>query len=167
MAFLLRTIRKSKWYKHEGVPWLPAGEFQADALFDLKTESNRLSLWQVKDDRSNLNRVLAAVAANKDHPSNLDYALFNEDTILSLNLTLVQTDGESADNEVSVMWHRELIELSASRLLQLAKGIFTDAERERVSEANVLQLIARAVKAREIDLTRLKENIRAKIEKLI
>ncbi len=45
MPLFLRKIRKAKWYKINGAAWLPAGEFQADALSDLGTKDNTLSVW--------------------------------------------------------------------------------------------------------------------------
>jgi hypothetical protein len=44
VPFFLSKIRKSKWYKHNDVPWLAEGELQADALGDLATNANALSL---------------------------------------------------------------------------------------------------------------------------
>lgn len=53
MAFLLRKIRKNRWYK-EQIEWLPDGELQADPLSDLGTKSNELSVYHVVIDESNL-----------------------------------------------------------------------------------------------------------------
>ena len=67
MPLFLRIIRKAKWYKNEQVPWLPEGELQADTLTDLSTKSNELSVWHIEDDRSNLEQVVTALAAGRDH----------------------------------------------------------------------------------------------------
>jgi hypothetical protein len=81
VPFVLRKIRKAKWYKHQKVAWLKAGELQADAIGDLYTENNALSMWLVTDDKSNLQRVAAALAANCEYLGNLDYALLKVELI--------------------------------------------------------------------------------------
>ena len=50
MPCILRQIRKAKWYKHPNVPWLNEGELQADALADLITKDNTLSVWMLEDE---------------------------------------------------------------------------------------------------------------------
>jgi len=97
VPFVLRKIRKAKWYKHENVPWLKVDELQADVLGDLYTENNALSVWLVTNDKSNLQRVAASLAANCEHLSNLDYALLNVELIADLNIKIVQKGGDSAD----------------------------------------------------------------------
>lgn len=50
MALVLRKIRKSKWYKSGSVPWLEEGDLRADALSDLATKGNKLSVYLVDGD---------------------------------------------------------------------------------------------------------------------
>jgi hypothetical protein len=121
MPFVLRKVRKAKWYKHENVPWLKAGELQADALGDLYTENNTLSVWLVTNDKSNLQRIAAALAGNCEYLSNLDYALLNVELIADLNIKIVQKAGDSADDTANNSWHYDLTELSAMDLLALAR----------------------------------------------
>jgi hypothetical protein len=45
VALVLRKIRKSKWYKSGSVPWLEEGDLRADALSDLATKGNKLSVY--------------------------------------------------------------------------------------------------------------------------
>ena len=89
MPFILRTIRKSKWYKHERVPWLVEGELQADALGDLRTSDNELSVWLVEDDESNLEQVVTALAVTRQRISNVDYALFDLQFLSELNIKII------------------------------------------------------------------------------
>jgi hypothetical protein len=77
MPLILRKIRKARWYQYDrsDFPWLLEEDIPADPLGDLATNDNELSVWQINDDKSNLPRVAAALAANCDDISNLDYAL--------------------------------------------------------------------------------------------
>jgi len=160
---LLRSIRKSKWYKHREVPWLPTGKVQADALGDLKTEDNKLSVWHVEDDRSNLERVVAAFAASRECISNFDYALVDEATLLKLNVKMETTPGLTPDDEVNGRWHRDLCEMTADKLLALAMAIAAKGERKRLGEKEVRGLIRQAIEKKRIDQTRLKPRVAVKI----
>jgi hypothetical protein len=74
MPLMLRKIRKARWYQHNQAdfPWLLDEDIPADPLGDLVTNDNELSVWQINDDKSNLHRIAAALAANSDDISNLD-----------------------------------------------------------------------------------------------
>lgn len=163
MPLVLRTIRKAKWYRHEGVSWLEEGELQADALGDLVTKNNELSVWIIRDDESNLEQVVAAMAATRHHLSNFDYALFDLQHLSDLNIRMQHTRGESPDEQANA-WHRDLIELSASKIMQLAKIIMEEAERRRVSEKQIRRMIIRAVNADQIDRAQLAPGIASKID---
>lgn len=166
MPFVLRKIRKAKWYKHEAVHWLPEGELQADALSDLATKDNELSVWRVNDDRSNLEDVIAALGASSSVVSNLDYALFNQDALVQIDVRMKVTKGTTIDERVNTSWHSDLVELSASKLIDVARAILAKGEITRVPEKKVLELITSAVASGRIDSARLDERIRAKIDEV-
>jgi hypothetical protein len=64
VPFIFRSIRKAKWDRHAGVPWLDEGELQADALTDLKTNNNTLSVY-VLENETFIERTATALAANR------------------------------------------------------------------------------------------------------
>ncbi len=161
MPLLLRKIRKSRWYKY---PWLEEGGSQADALLDLKTDDNILSVWYIEDDKSNLERVLAALASNSDNISNVDYALFEEQDMLNMDIKLDSTKGNVPDDEVSNSWHRHLSELSAMKLAMIAKTIQTVGEIDRKQPQEVKKLLKESVVAGKIESSKLNPKIRAAID---
>lgn len=163
MPLVLRTIRKAKWYKHENVPWLEEGELQADALGDLATKNNELSVWIIQDDESNLEQVITAMAATCHHLSNFDYALFNLEHLSDLDIRMRRTRGESPDEQANA-WHRDLIELSASKIMQLAQIIMKEAARHRIPEKQIGRMITRAVDNDQIDRAQLAPGIASKID---
>lgn len=163
MPFLLRTIRKAKWYKNENVPWLAEDELQADALADLSTKDNELSVWHIEDDRSNLEQVVTALAAGRDYIANLDYALFDQQILSAINIKIKDTKGGSPDEKVN-SWHRDLVELSATKLMELAKAIQTKAVKERVLPKDIVRLIKQAVESGRINRAKLKPGVVGKIE---
>ncbi|MGB0383435.1 MAG: hypothetical protein ACPGWR_01305 [Ardenticatenaceae bacterium] len=167
MAFLLRKIRKAKWYKHQGVPWLDEGELQADALEDIATKGNELSVWYIEDDESNLEEVVTALAASGDVVANLDYALFDLQLITTLNIKIRQSPGITPDDTVNALWHRDLYNLSASKIMGLADMILTQAQIRRVPKKKLLAMIAQAVSTGRIDRRKLRPRMAAKIENFL
>lgn len=168
MPFVLRKIRKAKWYKSDGVPWLGEDELQADALVDLATKGNKLSVYVVDDDQANLEQIVTALAANCDYISDFDYALFNREALLEVNIKFENTEGDTPDAIVN-SWHCDLIELSATKMMALATLIWTRAERKRFLSKRVLEMVVKAIASQQIDRTklRLKPEMVAKIDQLI
>lgn len=86
MPLILRMISKGKWLPEPNLPWLKEDELQADVFHELKTGENTLSVWSIADDRSNLERVVAALAANRNRVSNFDYALISQERLQQAGL---------------------------------------------------------------------------------
>jgi len=162
VPLLLRKIRKSKWYKNESVPWLQEDQIQADALGDLVTSSNSLSVWLVNDDQSNLEQVVVALASTCDFVSNIDYALFKVELLSGIGIEIEPNEGLTPYSEAN-HWHRDLTRITARKLIKLAELIYTDAQRMRIPEKKVLGLIKDAVKNKQIDIVDLQENIAKKV----
>jgi len=163
VPFMLRKIRQARWYRVEGA-WLAADEIPADPLSDLTTKDNQLSVWSIEDDRANVERVIAALAASGTDLANVDYALLDQRWLSDLHIQMASTRGGTPDEEVNAAWHRDLVELSAGKLVALATAIFTQAEKQRMPRMRVHQLIAQAVASGWIDLQRLQPKVRAAIE---
>ncbi len=155
MAYLLRKIRKSRWYRTKDIAWLPDNELQADALDDLRTTCNELSVYYIDENESNLDRVLAALAANADNPSHVDFAIFDQTILSDIGISCKGSRGELPDEQVS-NWHNDLYELSASKLLELALAIKATARIERKGYRQILELVAESLVIGRIDPARLK-----------
>lgn len=167
MPFVLRKIRKAKWHKLGGGSNPVEDEIQADALWDLKTEDNQLSVWHIEDDQSNLDLVLTAVAANCQFIANVDYVLIDQKTLTGLNIQARQTNGNSP-YQTANKWHRDLLDLSARRLLELAKEIYKNSDgRMRKGDKEVKQLLVSAVTSRHIDPTNLGQDLQRQIAKAL
>jgi hypothetical protein len=141
VALLLRKIRKGRWYQQPKPSWLCADDIPADPLGDLQTRENRLSVWHIDDDQANLRDVVAAMAANTDHISNLDYILVDLAAVSNMGLKVVATEGCSPNKDANKRWHRDVIELSSSKLGQLARLFYQKGQRGRVQERNVRNMI--------------------------
>ena len=163
MPFMLRKIRQARWYNVEGA-WLAADDIPADPLSDLATKDNQLSVWYIEDDRSNLGRVITALAASGTDIANVDYALLDHRLLSDMHIMIASTRGGTPDEEVNTSWHRDLVELSAGKLVSLATALFTHAEKQRMPKIRVHQLMAQAVTSGWIDLQKLQPKVRMEIE---
>ena len=157
MPLLLRAVRKNRWDKGD-FPWLQKGDIQADPLGDLATGSNTLSVWLVQDDRSNLNDVLLALGASRDTASNLDYTIFDIGLLADINIKLEINVGNTPYAKANC-WHRDLVELTANKIVKLAESLLKNAEIKRFSEKEMIKLIQDAVNNKQIDRTKLKPSI--------
>lgn len=162
MPFWLRKIRKGRWYKNANVPWLQDEALQADALTDLKTDSNSLSMWYIESDRSNLGRVLSALAAKCDQISNFDYALISEDLVKELDIRIVNIAGETPDSQANALWHRDFAELTSEKLFKLSKAI-QRGEINRLNANKVEQSLRNSMEQGFLKLDDINETLRTKI----
>ena len=160
---LLRAIHKPRWYDDPRPPWLAEGEAPADVLDDLRTKQNELSVWLVREDESNVDEVVTALATNRNSLDKVDYALIDEATVGELGIDMQESPANTPFHAVNA-WHRDLIELSAGKVARLANAMFSRPRRTRVTEARVRRLVRAAVSAQKIELTDLRDSIRAKIE---
>jgi hypothetical protein len=97
-------------------------------------ENSTLSVWYIESDKSNLERIAIALASRRDSFSNFDYALINEQFLIALDIKVVQTNGETPDQEANTPWHRDLVELSDSKLMELVRTIAEKGETARILE---------------------------------
>lgn len=147
MPKILRKIKRSRWYGADEVDWLAEGEVQAEALVDLETQSNTLSVWIVDDDDSNLDRVVAALAAKCGSKTIVDYVTIDQKRIDDIGLLMQQTSGDSPDSAANSMWHRDLQHLTVNGVAALAAELSANGQRNRMTWLKVKAAVQRSVDA--------------------
>ena len=150
----LRAVRKSKWYKHAGTQWLQPNDIQADALVDLHTENNQLSVWYVDSNAANIQRIVTALAAQRQYIANCDYVLIEEADIVDCGIRAEREPGLTPD-EAANGWHLELVELTLQKLVSLARAIHDKGHTTRVSEKAIMKLLALALARGQLDRNRV------------
>ena len=158
--FLLRTTNR-RWDAPVNAPWLPAGQIHADPLADLKTEDNKLSVWTVFNDASNLQRIVAALAANRENLSRFEYALVDEHAVAVGGFTVVPSPGNTPDAEANKLWHNDVVDLSGNRLVDLAVIMSQHMSRNRYEKDEVVDLIALGIADQRFPRSKLKPSVRA------
>ncbi|MCX6622638.1 MAG: hypothetical protein NTY38_16525 [Acidobacteria bacterium] len=155
MPLLLRTVRQNRWLKAPAAPFLAAGDVPADTLGDLRTQENLLSVWEISGDRSNLERVVRAVAIGQERIADTGYVVFDSELLLAAGIEIRANEGRSLDKAANC-WHRDLV-VSGNRLVALAKAILRHGESGTILKRRLKDLIQDGVEAKE-----LPENLRAK-----
>ncbi len=143
MPWFLIKIRKARWYKDpEFSSWLGENEIPSDPLADLNTSTNKLSIWKVDDDESNLNNIIIALTTNRNCIVNFDYALFDANILSEINIELKHSQGMSKYNEANELWHYDAIEITADKILILAEEIYKKGIKKRINEKSVIKLFS-------------------------
>ena len=152
----MRMTRQARWLKYPGLNWLPQNEIQGDALRDLQSEDNRLSVYRVES-KEDTERVVIALAANRDNLANMDYAVFDEAMLMSIDMTIAQQAGETPDEKVNKL-HYDLKNLTVGRLAQLA-AVVSAGEHERIPRKDIRDRLRRAVRTGTLDRGSLKPQL--------
>lgn len=160
MPLLIKLDNKRMWDRPD---WLPAGEVPAEAVQDFRTDGNELSVWYVEPDRSNLDRVLTAIAANREHFEKIDYAVFEDAVVDRCGITIRPTLGQLPDEHASRTWHRDLVELSGRKLVSLAESIATGTP-ERKPMSQIRELLAVAARDGHINRELMRNGLAAKLQ---
>jgi len=167
VTLVLRLIRKSRWSSAGTLDWLAEGEFPADPLGDFNTANNCLSVWLIDDDKRELPHVVAALAATRHKPDNLDYVLFPLACLDGAAIEVREAEGDTADAEVNG-YHRNLIRLSAAKVLDLTKRVWHEKpELGRIDRRPVVRLIAESVRGGRIELKCLQPRVKEAVERLL
>jgi len=141
----LRVLQQQRWMdlQHD---WLGEDEIPADPVGDLRTTDNKMSVWMLAEESLNLPRIVSALGANRDKLDKLDLALLDSDELSAIGIQTRQSEGDSADEMLNRSFHYDLVEISADKLVNLAKAIIRANRFERVQREDVKRYIACAVK---------------------
>ncbi len=159
MPFLLRKVRRGRWVlAAEGT-----GELPAEPLTDLNAASNRLSLWLVADDGSNLLEIITALATQADEISNVDVAVFDEGLVSSFAGGIEGSSGATA-LVGTADFHRDLVELKAATLLDVAEVLRYQAEFKHFPRPTVRAALLDAVAAGRIEWSAMNQRLRRRLQ---
>ena len=153
----LRVVRQRRWAVFPDIAWLTPRELQADAMLDLQTRGNHLSVYRV-DSQAEVERVVAALAANRDHVANLDYAIFDDDELLEQPIEITQSPGETAN-----VLHHDIGELTVGNVALLAK-VIASGDHTRVHRRDIQEMLSRALRSGDLVLDRVRPSLLARIE---
>lgn len=148
MPLLLRTVRQNRWLKDAAAPFLAIDDVPADPVCDLTTQQNLLSVWEVAQDRSNIERIVRAVAIGRHEIASMGYVVFDSGLLPGAGIEIREKKGESLDEGANV-WHRDLV-LSGNKLVALTKAILRHGESGAVLKVRLRQLVDEGIRDGQI-----------------
>lgn len=160
MANFLRTIRQARWLRPPSWDWLGSDDIQSDALLDLRTEDNTLSVYKVESGED-IDRVVVALAANREEVQNVDYAIFDDTALTSSNISFIHKEGDTPDYEVNQL-HYDVTNLTILSLVQMAQAVLL-GERKRVLAKTLKPQVQVALERHQLDRTKMKEKLLGQI----
>ena len=157
--FLRKLANKNHFNRPE---WLEDDDVPSDALASFITTDSALSLWTIEDDESNLQRVIAALAASRDSIAKLDYALVNESVLDITGVYLSRVKGRSPDGGANGLWHRDLTGLSGKRLVELATKM-CECQMKRVPQSDVQAWLLESITSGFISTGSMNKKLRERL----
>src|SRR5438552_1381646 len=148
MALLLRKVKQHRWYKELATPFLEADDVPADPFADLQTSENLLSVWKVHEDRSNLIRVVRAIAIGGQRIDHTGYILFDSVHLDAAEIELRENEGRSDDKGAN-RWHRDLV-LSGKKLLALAKLLLQHGETGTITKPELVEAVEEGIRSGDL-----------------
>lgn len=144
MPLLLRTVRQNRWLKDAAAPFLANDDVPADPVCDLGTQQNLLSVWEVAQDRSNIERIVRAVAIGRDKIASMGYVVFDSGLLPAAGIEIRENRGTTLDEGANA-WHRDLV-VSGNKLVALTKAILRHGESGTVLKKNLWQLVYEGIR---------------------
>lgn len=148
MALLLRKVRQNRWYKEQAEPFLAIDDVPADPFVDLVTKENLLSVWEVLEDRSNLTRVVRAIAIGGQRIDNTGYVLFESTHLEAAGIQVQKNKGLSEDSGAN-HWHRDLV-LSGKKLVGLVKMLLKHGETGTITKPELAESVEDGIRSGEL-----------------
>ena len=123
LAILVRKISRAKWPEEI----CPINILCGDAISDLRTTSNTISLWRVDSEEDLSTAMLALAASSKSSRiENVSLVWFPEETLLDKNIPLdTNSPGDTIISDL-VQYHRDACEITYQSLGDLASIIMTE-----------------------------------------
>lgn len=123
MSFLLRKYIGDRWIIND--PFSETTKFPADPLGDLKTTDNKLSVFEIDDKKSNLDNVIIGLASAPERKSldDIEYVLLDTEELEKEGFVIKKSKGKTLIDKVNEV-HRDIVDLTAKRLVNLAKIIY-------------------------------------------
>lgn len=161
MPFVVRKL-KNKHYWSKPDPdteqWIPADDIPGDSLKNLDTEKSTLSIYIVEDEQAAMRVMVALAAKGNSTPDKLDYAILDLKHLCSFNAHLRNTEGNTPDADVN-RWHRDLTQLAAYKLADLAFIWVKHAKTERIKRRKILEEFQKCLESKYLEHTNLNSSL--------
>lgn len=162
MATFLRVVQKNRWHPETGWNGWQTGDIQGDALLDLQTKGNALSVYDVEGGLD-AERIVVALAAGRQFLSTLDYVVFDDAPLASSSIDVVQTSGDTPDSVVNLV-HYDLKNLTVGKVVRLAR-IVSGNDRKRITKAQMKGKLKKALDNQWLDSSMISGDLLGQVYK--
>lgn len=163
----LRVVSKmSRWDGSNSVN-RPGALVCGDAITDLKTSCNALSIWMANNDEQ-IEESAAVIALGRTKLDKVSFILLEDDEINRINISLKNNKGECRpviDDSV-LERHRDLIELDSVQLEKLSLYMLNQVQQDRCSFKDSGQLktiIFKMIDERKVDPTKINDKLKEEL----
>lgn len=161
MPRFLRVTRRGRWETYPKTPWLPPGEIKADALRDLQTRENVLSIY-IADDESSVNKICLAIAATRETVGSVDYAIFDAAELPPIGIEPTRSAGGTPDQEVNRL-HCDLTMLTVEKVSRLAQVIAAGVH-NRIPQKSIEASLRSALRTNSLDRNGINSQLLRRLE---
>lgn len=163
MSTLLRGgVRAERWYREPTWDWLEKPEVPAEALKDLRTDDNALSVFEVES-VADARAIAIAIAAGKLNFDNCEWFLFDDSVLNALEISIEKSEGRTPNTRINGL-HWDVGPLTGRKLVALAEAISPEPEEFGfILKKDVESTIVDSVKSGELDISRINRSLREKV----
>lgn len=143
MPYFLRAIySNTKWEGERFPPWLPQGELPSCIIKDLNADDNALSVWEIPDNKANLDDIITAIASSsrKSVKNDFDFALLDVQHVDQVSFNPTNAPGYTPYSEMN-HYHRNLSNLSLNTVIRFAYLLHTYGVFDRMGWKKLTSLI--------------------------
>ena len=165
VPYYIRVLNSKRYWdtdEHSKFPWLSNNELPSDALLNVKTQGNSLSIYILDDDGNDLDIILCAHASTRDHINPIDFAVIPDNILSEIGLETYDTQGQTLVSHVNDL-HQDLVHISADKLVNMIKSTITYGCICRLTPAKVKKLMKLYVDDGTIKIEQLKPSVQSKL----
>jgi len=162
LSILFRKLQKKVYMDPQIADEL--GGLQADALRNFITKDNAFSVYEVQNEQTDIERILAAIAGTRDNVQEVEYAIFDSGLLEELEIKTKKIEGDTADDKVNNL-HIDLIDLTAKQVCLLASSIQKDGNLARILKKKIGRRITDGLKLGYLDERKINERLLPKLAK--
>ena len=169
MPYFLRAINRENWPEPED--HATAHDLDADALNDLKTQDNTMSVWYAEDDVE-LRKAIVAYLASMDkwvELEEVDFIVIDAKDIEDAGIKLIKTPNFTYIQDYQEL-HRDLTELKYDSIEQIADIVIKSINKEQdkiVDRGMIRELFSEVVKSGKLQSTVIDKSKHKKLKRLI
>lgn len=167
MAFLVRRIARAKWPEEI----CEICDLDGDAISDLRTTDNTLSLWYI-DDESQLEKAALALAASSksEKIDSFSVVWMPVEDVAEKGLSIVETDGDTVVSDL-IKSHRDLSDVTYSRIGDTAeiilKELISNKHVRRFTRSEIKKVLIDAYNSQRLAIEKCNPRLIEEIQKAI